>query len=91
VGNEERTAKIDRLRQQVSEATGRKADLVSEAHDVAAKIGEVRDRLGNPFFYSGGTADDLRMPTSPSRILLVTGATSRVCDCSKPSRTPTAS
>ena len=31
-----------------------KAALVSEAQHFAAKIGEVRDKLGNPFFYSGG-------------------------------------
>jgi hypothetical protein len=54
VGDEERTAKISRLLQKFSEATARKAGLVLEAEEVAAKIGEVRKSLGNPYFYSGG-------------------------------------
>jgi hypothetical protein len=53
MGDEERTAKIDRLLRRCSEATNRKAALMSEAQEFAARIGEVREALGNPFFYSG--------------------------------------
>jgi hypothetical protein len=53
VGDEER-ARIDRLLRRFSEATERKAALMSEAQQFAARIGEVRAALGNPFFYSGG-------------------------------------
>ena len=53
MGDEERTAKIDRLLRRFSEATVRKAALMSEAQELAARIGEVREALGNPFFYSG--------------------------------------
>jgi hypothetical protein len=53
VSDEERTAKVDRLLRSVSEATARKAALMSEMQEVAARIGEVREALGNPFFYSG--------------------------------------
>ena len=45
---------IDRLLQRYSEATSRKAGLESEMKELAAKIGEVREALGNPYFYSGG-------------------------------------
>ena len=45
---------IDRLLQRFSEATARKAALVSDMNELAAKIGEVREALGNPYFYSGG-------------------------------------
>jgi len=45
---------IDRLLQRYSEATSRKAALESEMKELAAKIGEVREALGNPYFYSGG-------------------------------------
>jgi hypothetical protein len=54
VGDEEQSAKIDRLLRRFSEATERRAALVSEAQEFAARIGEVRKELGNPFFYSGG-------------------------------------
>jgi len=54
VGDEERAATIDRLLQRFSEASARKATLVSEAKEFAARIGEVREALGNPYFYSGG-------------------------------------
>jgi hypothetical protein len=53
VGDEERTAKVDRLLRSFSEATARKASLMSEMQEFAARIGEVRKSLGNPFFYSG--------------------------------------
>ena len=53
MGDEERTAKIDRLLRGFSEATERKAALVSEAQQFADRIGDVREALGNPFFYSG--------------------------------------
>ena len=45
---------VDRLLQRFSEATARKAALVSEMKELAARIGEVREALGNPYFYSGG-------------------------------------
>jgi hypothetical protein len=45
---------IDRLLQRYSEATARKAALESEMKELAAKIGEVREALGNPYFYRGG-------------------------------------
>jgi hypothetical protein len=45
---------IDRLLQRFSQATARKAALVSETKEFAARIGEVREALGNPYFYSGG-------------------------------------
>jgi hypothetical protein len=53
MGDDERTAQIDRLLRSFSEATARKAALMSEAREFDARIGEVREALGNPFFYSG--------------------------------------
>ena len=53
MGDEERTAEIDRLRRRFSEATAQKAALMSEAQEFAARIGAIRETLGNPFFYSG--------------------------------------
>jgi hypothetical protein len=47
VGDEERTARIDRLLRRFSEATGRKAALMAEAQGFAARIGDVRKVLGN--------------------------------------------
>src|SRR5258706_2987761 len=44
---------IDRLLQRYSEATARKAALMSEMKELAGRIGEVREALGNPYFYSG--------------------------------------
>lgn len=52
--DEERKATIDRLLQKFAEATERRAALVSEAKEFAARIGDVREALGNPYFYSGG-------------------------------------
>jgi hypothetical protein len=54
VDEKQDAAKIDRLLQRFSETTARRADLVSEMKDLAAKTGEVREALGNPYFYSGG-------------------------------------
>ena len=51
--DEERAAKIERLQLKFSEATARRTALTSELQEVAAKIGEIRKALGNPFFYSG--------------------------------------
>jgi hypothetical protein len=53
VGEEERASRIERLLQRFSDATARKAALLSEAQEFAARIGEIREALGNPFFYSG--------------------------------------
>jgi len=53
VADEERTAQIDRLLRSLSEATARKAALMSEWQEFEARIGEIREALGNPFFYSG--------------------------------------
>jgi hypothetical protein len=50
VGDEERAATIDRLLRRFSEATARKAALVSELQEFGARIGEVREALGNPYF-----------------------------------------
>ena len=47
-------ATIDHLLQEFSEASARRAAIVSEAKEFAARIGEVRAALGNPYFYSGG-------------------------------------
>jgi hypothetical protein len=57
MGDEERAAAIDQLRRRLSEATVRKAALVSEAEHLAARIGQVREALGNPYFYSGPAYD----------------------------------
>jgi hypothetical protein len=54
VDDDERAATIDRLLQRFSEASARRAAIVSEAKEFAARIGEVREALGNPYFYSGG-------------------------------------
>jgi len=54
VDDEERGATIDHLLQKFTEASARKAALVSEAKEFAARIGEVREALGNPYFYGGG-------------------------------------
>jgi hypothetical protein len=56
VGDEER-ARIDRLLRRFSEAAERTAALMSEAQRFAVRIGELREALGNPFFYSGGNYD----------------------------------
>jgi hypothetical protein len=54
VDDDERKATIDRLLLRFSEAPARKAALVSDAKELAGRIGELREVLGNPYFYSGG-------------------------------------
>lgn len=49
----ERTAEIDALRRMFSDARVRRDALMSEAQHLAATIGDVREALGNPYFYSG--------------------------------------
>jgi hypothetical protein len=51
--DDKRAIKIDQLLRQFSDATDRKATLLAEAQEFAATIGDTRQRLGNPFFYSG--------------------------------------
>jgi hypothetical protein len=48
----ERVLEVDRLLNELSEATARKAALLSEAQDFAARLPEIRQAFGNPFFYS---------------------------------------
>lgn len=50
--DEERAIEIERLRKQLSEATERRAALVAEAVEFAARLPEIRAAFGNPFFYS---------------------------------------
>ena len=52
-----RAIEIDRLLERLSEATKRKAALVSEAEDFAAMTGQIREAFGNPNFYSGGNRE----------------------------------
>jgi hypothetical protein len=54
VDDEEPGVTIDRLRRRFSEASARRAAILSEAKEFAARIGDVREALGNPYFYSGG-------------------------------------
>ena len=53
----ERAVEIDRLLERLSEATKRKAVLVSEAEDFAVMLGQIREAFGNPYFYSGGNRE----------------------------------
>ena len=53
----ERAVEIDRLLERLSEATKRKAALVSEAENFAAMTGQIREAFGNPYFYSGGNRE----------------------------------
>jgi hypothetical protein len=53
VGDDEQTAKVERILGRFSEATARKAAIMSQMEELAARIGAVREALGNPFFYSG--------------------------------------
>ena len=55
--DEQRSARIDQLLLRLAEVQAQKAALVSEAEDFAARIGEIRKSLGNPYFYSGGHRD----------------------------------
>jgi len=43
---------IERLRKRLSDAAARRAALLSEANDLAARLGDIRAAFGNPFFYS---------------------------------------
>jgi hypothetical protein len=43
---------IERLRQRLSDAAARRAALLSEANDLAARLGDIRAAFGNPCFYS---------------------------------------
>jgi hypothetical protein len=43
---------IERLRQRLSDAAARRAALLSEANDLAARLGDIRAAFGNPYFYS---------------------------------------
>ena len=43
---------IERLRQELSEATARRTALLEEAQEFAARLPEIRAAFGNPFFYS---------------------------------------
>ena len=53
VENEERIQEIARLRSRLALLHAQKAALDSKASGLAASISDVRERLGNPFFYSG--------------------------------------
>jgi hypothetical protein len=53
VANDDQRTLIAQLLRRFSVATDRKTTLLAEAKEFAATIGEVRERLGNPFFYSG--------------------------------------
>jgi hypothetical protein len=57
VDDTERAIEIDRLLKRLSEATTRKAALVSEAEEFAGRIDEIRAVFGNPYFYSGANRD----------------------------------
>ena len=46
---------IGELRHRFWELKARKAALLSEMEALAGRIGEIRQALGNPFFYSGST------------------------------------
>lgn len=48
----------------LSDAKKREAQAVEQLHAHAARIEQVREELGNPYFYSGRSADD---PESEAR------------------------
>ena len=52
-----RKREVERLLQQLSEATTRRAALVAEAQEFAVRIDEIRAAFGNPYFYSGGNRE----------------------------------
>jgi hypothetical protein len=54
VDHEERLLEIARLRRRLADLQERDTELESTALEHAKSIREVRARLGNPFFYSGG-------------------------------------
>jgi hypothetical protein len=47
-----RIAEIERLRTLLVDVTVRRAALVKEADDFAARLGDIRAAFGNPYFYS---------------------------------------
>src|SRR5262245_35585174 len=52
--NEKRIREIEGLRSRLSDLRAQKAALDFKAIELGASIQDVRARLGNPFFYSGG-------------------------------------
>ena len=54
VDHEERVQEIGRLQRRLADLQGRQTELESTLVGHAKSIREVRARLGNPFFYSGG-------------------------------------
>lgn len=54
----------DDLLAKLSDAKKRQTQAVQQLHAHAAKIEQVREDLGNPYFYSGRSADD---PESEAR------------------------
>lgn len=55
--DEKRSAEIDQMLARIAELRAHKTALMSEAEELAAKLGETRKTLGNPYFYSGGDRD----------------------------------
>jgi len=51
--NEERNREIERLRSRLSDLRAQKAELDARAIEHQASIRDIREQLGNPFFYSG--------------------------------------
>ena len=66
----------DGLLAKLADAKKRGAQVLGELETHAARIEQVREALGNPYFYSGRSADD---PESKAR-LRATGATSPRCN-----------
>jgi hypothetical protein len=54
VDHEERVQEIARLQQRLADLQRRDTELESTFLEHAKSIREIRARLGNPFFYSGG-------------------------------------
>lgn len=52
--HEKRIREIARLRKRLADLRREGAALESRTQELAASIPDVRQRLGNPFFYSGG-------------------------------------
>jgi hypothetical protein len=53
VDNEERIREITRLRNRLADFDGQKAALDERETEHATSLSQIRERLGNPFFYSG--------------------------------------
>ena len=51
--DDERIANVDQLRHSYSVAKARQGALLLETRDFEARLGQVREALGNPYFYSG--------------------------------------